>query len=74
MVDWLFGGFMGILIAYMGFYIWALVFRIIPWLNISLIDVYSLTLLQVVATAFFFTGGAFLFVVCLIFVLGMVLG
>lgn len=73
MADWLFWGVVALPVAYIIFYIWALIFRIIPWLNIAITELYKLTLLQLVATMIFLTGGFFLFAICLIFVIGMVL-
>ena len=71
MTDWLFTAFMALPIGYIVFYIWALIFRIIPWMNIALTEIFKLTLLQIVATFLFFTGGLWLFIICLIFVLGV---
>jgi len=71
--DWVGLGFLAIPIGYVLFYVWAFIFKIIPWLNIGLTEIVNLTLLQLIATFFFFTFGAFLFVVCLLFVIGVLL-
>ena len=73
MIDMLWWGFLTLLLGYIIFYIWALIFRIIPWLNIAVIEVCSLTLLQIVATILFFSIGLCLFVFCLIFLAGFLL-
>jgi len=60
-------------IGYIVFYIWALIFRVVPWMNIALTEVLKLTLLQIVALFLFFTCGLGLFIVCLIFIVGVLL-
>jgi len=58
-------------VAYMVFYVYALIFHIVPWLNIALINILELKIIQLVATCLFFTFGSFLFIVCLIIVVGI---
>ena len=70
------GLFIVLAISYVIFYIWALIYRIVPWLNIAITEFLKLTLIQVIVTILFFTIGLGLFIICvgfLIFILVAIL-
>jgi len=73
MVDLLWLGFLCLPLGYIIFYVWALIFRVIPWLNIALTEILNLKLIQIVALIVFFTGGLGLFIICLILIFAMVI-
>lgn len=60
-----------LLLSYIVWWFYALITTIIPWLNVALSDAFHLTLLQIIASIAFFTGGSFTLVICIAVLIGL---